>query len=80
MSRDCPTSPDVQRSQSERPFEPRQTYREFKAYSNDNSAQKEQLCYLCNKPRHFAANCPKAAESTDPKSLNLGSASATPRN
>ncbi len=67
MIRDCPTPGDFQRPTAARPqFDTQANFDGFRA-------KQEQLCYLCNKPGHFAANCPKAGATADDKAVQLDS-------
>ena len=62
MARDCGTPADSQNAQAtsaQRPFVPRANYSTAPRRSNDPQTPDNRLCYLCNKPGHFAASCPK---------------------
>ena len=73
MVRDCPTPNDFQRRSAARPqFDNQQPVDGIRA-------KQEQLCYLCGKPGHFAANCPKADASNDNKAAQLDSLRAPAR-
>ncbi len=62
MDRDCGTPADSQNAlatSAQRPFVPRANYHAASRKPHDPQTPDDRLCYLCNKPGHFAASCPK---------------------
>ena len=73
MIRDCPTPNDFQRPSTARQQVDNQQNVDM------IRAKQEQLCYLCGKPGHFAASCPKADATADGKAAQLDSLRAAAR-
>ena len=81
MARECGTPADSQNAQSSsapKPFDPRANYQTPQRRPYDPHTPDERLCYLCGKPGHFAASCPKSDDVPSTKPPYTDSARSKP--
>ena len=79
MVRDCGTASDFQNSSVQRTFEPRVINRDSQRRPNESQQPEERLCYLCGKPGHFAASCPKSEDNQATETSNVDPQSVSAR-